>query len=100
MDEIIKVGRPVRSHIFHGLWMVFTLYSTLDSVPPAKYVWGLLFASSIALLLRVILKRNYMELRGSKLFVYGDFFNTQTTDISDIERIEIAPGPLAIQRSS
>jgi hypothetical protein len=75
--------------------MLFTLYRTLDSGPPAKYVWGLLFASSIAILLRVILKRNYMELRESKLFVYGDLFHTQTTDISAIERIEIEPGPFS-----
>ena len=98
MTSKIKVRRPLTSHIFHGLWILLTLYKTVDSQSPGKFIWGLLFIVSIALLVRVIFKGSYLEKDGSSLIINGDFFQTRTVQITDIERVEIEPGPFSDSR--
>jgi hypothetical protein len=93
MGEIIRVRRNTNSHVFHGLWVLYTFYRTWDSELPFTYFWGLSFAISIVLILRVLIKNNYLEIKDSRLTINGDFFNTQTTEISEIERIQIEAGP-------
>jgi len=94
MTKKLKVRRPLTSHIFHGLWALFTLYRTVYSQSPGQVIWGLLFITSIALLVRVIVKGSYLEKDGSNLIINGDF-QTRSVPIADIERIQIKPGPFA-----
>ena len=93
MEEIIRFRRKATSHLFHGLWILFAIYRIWDSEPPGTYIWGLLVAIPIALILRVLIKTNYLEIKDSRLTINGDFFTTQTTEINAIERIQIEAGP-------
>jgi len=98
MNPAIRVRRPLITHIFHLAWTALTLYRTLDSRPPARFIWGILFVIAIALIVRVVLKPYYIELTGTCLTLHNDFFSTQTIDIADIERIEIQANPWSKSR--
>jgi hypothetical protein len=98
MTENIKVRRPLTSHLFHLLWILLTLYKTIDSQSPGRYIWGLLFSIAVILLVRVIIKGSYLEKDGSNLIINEDFFRTRIVQIADIERVEIEAGPFSDSR--
>ena len=74
---------------------MLALYKTLDSQSPGKYIWALLFLISIALIVRVTVKKSYLELVGSTLVINTDSFQTKSVEVADIERIEIKTGPFS-----
>lgn len=94
----LKVHRPAKSHFFHATWVALTLYETVDSGFPARAIWGVLFLHAVALAVRAMLKPQILELTGTKLIIYGDFFRSKTVDVSDIERIEIEAGPFSYSK--
>jgi hypothetical protein len=75
-----------------ALWTLRALYKTLDSQTNGRYLWGTLFSVSLLVLIRVIIKRSYLEKTGSTLKINRAFFQTRTIEIADIEMIEIDPG--------
>lgn len=95
IQPTLKVRRPIKSHVVHAGWIALTLYQTVDRGFPARMIWGLLLLHAIALAIRVILKPQVLELTGTKLTIYSDFFRSQTVDITDIERVEIEAGPFS-----
>lgn len=95
IQPTLKVRRPITSHVFHAAWIALTLYQTIDSGFPARMIWGLLFLYAVALAVRAVLKPQVLELTGTKLTIYGDFFRSKTVDITDIDRIEIEAGPFS-----
>lgn len=58
----------------------------------------MLFILAVALMVRMVLKPNVMELKGTTLTVLCDFFSSINIDVSDIDRIEIKAGPLSSSR--
>ena len=98
MHPPLKVRRPINSHIFHLAWTGLTFYQAMNSGLPARWIWGMLFVIAVAHIIRVIVKPHYMELRGTTLTVYLDFFSSITVDIGDIDRIEIKAGPWSKSR--
>lgn len=95
MNELIKVRRSLRSHVFHCLWTAFALYKTWDTQPPAKYFWGVFLAIALALIARVLTGKSYLELNGQKLTIYRDYFTSETIEVQDIDHLEIAESPFS-----
>lgn len=91
----LKVRRPARSYFFQTALIALTLYKTFDSGFPAQVIWGMWFLLALYWMVKVLLKPQYIELTGTKLTVYDNFFRSKTVDITDIERIEIEAGPFS-----
>ncbi len=98
MPPTIKVRRPLHSYIIHLAWIALTLYQALNAGLPARDIWGMLFILGVALMVRMVLKPNVMELKGETLIVLCDFFGSINIHIGDIDRIEIKAGPLSSSR--
>jgi hypothetical protein len=55
-------------------------------------------ALKFVLLLRIIINRNYFEVKHTTLTIRRDFFYKDNIEITDIENIELRSGPFAKSR--
>lgn len=95
----LKVKRPITVYVFHGLWILWGVYKSINNHSSfAQFSWILLTLLASISLWSLLRKRNYFELVDSKLIINKDYFQTQSIDIDKIEKIDIEPGPFKYSR--
>lgn len=98
MDVQIQVRRSILVFIFEGLTTFFfarKLLFPFEKLSAISYIYlSILLVIGLALLLRCILWPNYIEVKGGRLYIYREFWLTESFDISNLESLHLHSGPL------
>lgn len=90
----MKIRRPFRVYIYHGLFILLTSYRAFSSISTVgRYSLILLACIATISLISILVYGNYIELIDSQIVIHRDFFRTQSLPVQDFEQIKIEPGP-------
>jgi hypothetical protein len=92
------VRRTWWSYLGYVAWIAFTLFKIYSPNTKWPIIWIVLLTLKLVLLVRIIIKRNYFEVKDSTLTIRRDFFYNDNIEITDIENIELRSGPFAKSR--
>lgn len=62
------------------------------------YYWFFIGIGSLTILVRLILKPYYFEIKGTRLIINRDFFYEDYVELGDIEKFELEEGPFSKSR--
>ena len=92
----MKLGlrRPVKAYFFRAVWISIVIsWLITNSTDFGRWIIGLLLALGTVSFVNAIVRRNYFEIDGDELKINRDFFVTRKINLSEIERVNIEPGP-------
>ncbi len=95
MNHINWVRRTLWSYPGYVAWIAFTLFKIYSPNTKWPIIWIVLLTIKLILVIRIIINRNYFEIKGSQLTIRRDFFYKDTIEITDIEKIELKSGPFS-----
>jgi hypothetical protein len=91
-----KVRRSIYSYLIYLLAFLFCVFKIKDeNANWINYYWVILSFVSFLILLRLIIKPNYFEIKFDKLIIYRELFQRNTLNISDIQRIKFGLSPFS-----
>jgi hypothetical protein len=92
------ITRHARVYFFHMLWIVLSISNFLNHTNTSKafrfmpYFW-IAFGSAFAIsLVGMLVKKFYLEVKGDKLYINNDFFQTKKIDLASVEKVVSRPG--------
>jgi hypothetical protein len=91
------IKRLAQIYIFHGLLSALVIYKIFNSAT-------ILGRSSLILILvlgifsfaNILINKYYIEIVESTIVIHQDFFRSKSINVSDVEKIEIEPGPFKL----
>lgn len=91
----MKVRRARWAYVCSIFWIGYILLKIFTSnniQNIASYIWCFALLLSIAILIRILHKPNYFEVKDKQLIIYRHLFYAESTDISRIEEIKLEEG--------
>jgi hypothetical protein len=90
----LGVKRPIQVYIYHGLWIILTLfYLSKNSTDFGRFTLILITSVGAVSFINILFKRNYVEVKNNTLIINRDFFRIQSIDMSEIKKFHIEAGP-------
>lgn len=88
------VKRPIPAYAIPAFWIFFSSYNS-TRVNSEFMIWFFRTAAAgfVVFLIYLLVRRNYFEVIGSKLFVNENIFKRRVFDLDSIEKFDIEPGP-------
>jgi uncharacterized membrane protein YdbT with pleckstrin-like domain len=90
----MRVRRARLTYLCYLLWVGFILLKIFTSNINAftRYAWCFALLITIAVLIRILFKRNYFEIRNEQLIIYRHLFYEEKIDIDRIQEIKLEEG--------
>jgi len=86
------IRRQVQVYVLHGLTTSFVIYKIFNSAT-RRSSWILFLVLGIISFSNILIKKYYIEIVESTIVIHQDYFRTKSVNLSDIEKVEIEPGP-------
>ncbi len=90
-----NVRRSLWSYLSYGLIFLFCLTKVFLMQTSWTYYWYFIGLGLLTIFLRLVLKPNYFEIRGTRLIIIRDFFYEDYVELGDIEKFELEEGPFS-----
>jgi hypothetical protein len=87
-----NIRRSLWSYMSYGLLFLRKLFLTQTS---STYYWLFIGLGSLTVLVRLILKSYYFEIKGTRLIINRNFFHEDYVETEDIEKFELEEGPFS-----
>jgi hypothetical protein len=89
------VRRSAWSYLSYGSLFLLGAGRQFSSHTAWKYYWAFIALAALIILVRIILKPYYFEVRGSRLILIRDLFHEEYVEINDIEKFELQQSPFS-----
>lgn len=90
-----NVRRTFWSYLTYIVLLLLTLSKLLLSHTSMPLYWMVIGFGAIVILVRLIVKPYYFEIKGTKLIINRDLFYQYSIELDDIEKFEVNPGPFS-----
>jgi len=95
-NKVNRVRRTWMSYMTYLLLFLTCLGNLyLTQALSKKYYWIFIGLAVLPVLIRLILKPNYFEIKGTRLIINRDLFYTDSIELEYIEKIELEEGPFS-----
>ncbi|HWA32938.1 MAG TPA: hypothetical protein VG737_02355 [Cyclobacteriaceae bacterium] len=92
------VRRSAWSYLSYGSLFLLSLGKQFSVYTSWKYYWAFIALAALIVLVRIIIKPHYFEVRGSRLIVNRDLFYEDYVEINHIEKFELQESPFSKSR--
>jgi hypothetical protein len=89
-----NVRRTIWSYGNYGLLCLLSAYN-VQGHSQWTYYWAVIGVGSLIILVRLIFRPYYFEIKGTRLTINRDLFYTDSIEIQDIDKIELEEGPFS-----
>ena len=90
--EALRVKRSWQSYGGYLIWLLLAFSNIFVIHTSWRTYWIFIGLLSIVILIRLIFKPYYFEIRGSRFVIIRDFFYEEYVELDSIEKIELSVG--------